>query len=100
MHSATRKPSARYGDAVGSASRFVVEGVTGAARRAGPSERRFAPSKPNVLKQSGAGTFPLVRQAHDVHRGRVSWKVKFKALADRGPGRAGSSGGWKDGDNY
>jgi hypothetical protein len=58
-----------------------------------------APSSPNVLKQSGSGTFPwCVRQSARIADGFV--EVKFKPLA----GRADQAGGvvwrFKDGDEY
>src|SRR5580692_10784555 len=58
-----------------------------------------APSSPNVLKQSGSGTFPwCVRQSVRIADGFV--EVKFKPLA----GRADQAGGvvwrFKDGDEY
>jgi len=58
-----------------------------------------APAKPNVLKQSGSGTFPwCVRLKTSIEDGFV--EVKFKALAgDRGSGGRGGLAR-KDGDNY
>ncbi|MEO6022473.1 MAG: family 16 glycoside hydrolase [Burkholderiales bacterium] len=58
-----------------------------------------APSKPNVIKQSGRGTFPwCVKKSVSIADGFV--EVKFKPLE----GRADQAGGlvwrWKDGDNY
>ena len=58
-----------------------------------------APSSPNVLKQSGSGTFPwCIRQSVRIADGFV--EVKFKPLA----GRADQAGGvvwrFKDGDEY
>ncbi len=58
-----------------------------------------APSKPNVLKQSGVGDFPwCVVTGASLADGFV--EVKFKSLA----GKADQAGGvvwrWKDGDNY
>ncbi len=58
-----------------------------------------APSKPNVIKQSGRGMFPwCVKKSVSIADGFV--EVKFKPLE----GRADQAGGlvwrWKDGDNY
>src|SRR2546428_7122725 len=58
-----------------------------------------APSKPNVLKQAGSGTFPwCVRPDVSVADGYVEVRVK------RLPGREDQAGGpvwrWRNGDNY
>ena len=58
-----------------------------------------APSKPNVLKQSGSGTFPwCVRKDVSVADGYV--EVKFKPLEGREDQAGGLVWRWKDGDNY
>ena len=58
-----------------------------------------APSQPNVLKQSGRGTFPwCVKKGASVADGFV--EVKFKALAGREDQAGGLVWRWKDGDNY
>ena len=58
-----------------------------------------APSKPNVLKQSGSGTFPwCVRKDASVTDGYV--EVKFKPLKGREDQAGGLVWRWKDGDNY
>jgi hypothetical protein len=58
-----------------------------------------APSKPNVLKQSGSGTFPwCVKPDVSLADGRV--EVKFKPLAGREDQAGGVVWRWKDGDNY
>ena len=58
-----------------------------------------APSKPNVLKQSGSGTFPwCVRPDASFADGYV--EVKFKPLAGREDQAGGLVWRWKDGDNY
>ena len=58
-----------------------------------------APSKPNVLKQSGSGTFPwCVRPDVQLTDGHV--EVKFKAIAGREDQAGGLVWRWKDGDNY
>jgi hypothetical protein len=58
-----------------------------------------APSKPNVLKQSGTGTFPwCVKQHTQITDGFV--EVKFKPLAGREDQAGGVLWRFKDGDNY
>jgi hypothetical protein len=58
-----------------------------------------APSKPNVLKQSGSGTFPwCVRPDASLADGWV--EVKFKPLSGREDQAGGVVWRWKDGDNY
>lgn len=58
-----------------------------------------APSKPNVLKQSGSGTFPwCVRKDVSVADGYV--EVKFKPLEGREDQAGGLVWRWKDGDDY
>ncbi len=58
-----------------------------------------APSKPNVLKQSGSGFFPwCVRPEVSLADGYV--EVKFKPLAGREDQAGGVIWRWKDGDNY
>jgi hypothetical protein len=58
-----------------------------------------APSAPNVLKQSGAGTFPwCVRQATSLTDGFV--EARFKPIAGREDQAGGLIWRCKDGDNY
>jgi hypothetical protein len=58
-----------------------------------------APSQPNVLKQSGAGTFPwCVRKDVSFSDGFV--EVKFKSISGREDQAGGLVWRWKDGDNY
>jgi hypothetical protein len=58
-----------------------------------------APSKPNVLKQSGSGTFPwCVRPDASIADGYV--EVKFKPLSGREDQAGGLVWRWKDGNNY
>jgi len=58
-----------------------------------------APSKPNVLKQSGSGTFPwCVMQGTSLADGYV--EVKFKPISGREDQAGGLVWRWKDGDNY
>src|SRR6266513_6457730 len=58
-----------------------------------------APSQPNVLKQTGSGTFPwCVRKAVSIADGFV--EVKFNPLSGREDQVGGLVWRWKDGDNY
>ena len=58
-----------------------------------------APSKPNVLKQSGQGDFPwCVKSGTSLADGYV--EVKFKSLSGREDQAGGLVWRWKDGDNY
>ena len=58
-----------------------------------------APSKPNVLKQSGSGTFPwCVKQDTALADGYV--EVKFKAISGKEDQAGGVVWRFKDGDNY
>lgn len=58
-----------------------------------------APSKPNVLKQSGEGTFPwCVKKDTSIANGFV--EVKFKPISGKEDQAGGLVWRWKDGDNY
>ena len=58
-----------------------------------------APSRPNVLKQSGSGTYPwCVLKDALISDGFV--EVKFKPLAGKEDQAGGVIWRWKDGDNY
>ena len=58
-----------------------------------------APSAPNVLQQSGSGTFPwCVRKGASLESGFV--EVRFKALRGREDQAGGIVWRWKDGGNY
>jgi hypothetical protein len=58
-----------------------------------------APSKPNVLKQSGSGTYPwCVRPDVSLADGYV--EVRFKPLSGSEDQAGGLVWRWKDGDNY
>ena len=58
-----------------------------------------APSRPNVLKQSGSDTFPwCVRPDVSLENGYV--EVRFKPLTGREDQAGGLVWRWKDGDNY
>ena len=58
-----------------------------------------APSRPNVLQQSGNGTFPYcVLPKTSIESGFV--EVRFKAIAGREDQAGGVVWRWKDGNNY
>ena len=58
-----------------------------------------APSQPNVLKQSGRGTYPwCVKKDVSIKDGFA--EVKFKPLEGREDQAGGVVWRWKDGDNY
>lgn len=75
------------GSTGGGAPRWTVEADPG------------APSPPNVLKQSGSGTFPwCVKQDTALVDGAV--EVKFKPISGREDQAGGVVWRWKDGNNY
>ncbi|HTE13784.1 MAG TPA: hypothetical protein VK642_01785 [Burkholderiales bacterium] len=58
-----------------------------------------APSKPNVLRQSGAGTYPwCVKSTTAIADGYV--EVKFKSISGREDQAGGVVWRWKDKNNY
>jgi 3-keto-disaccharide hydrolase len=75
-------------------------GVTGRGAPKWMIERDdSAPSLPNVLKQSGSGTFPwCVKTDTSIENGSV--EVKFKAISGREDAAGGIVWRWKDRDNY
>src|SRR5690349_3735866 len=77
-----------------------VAGVTGrGAPKWAVEADPTAPSKPNVLKQSGQGTFPwCVKNNVSVTDGFV--EVKFKPISGDEDQAGGVVWRWKDGDNY
>jgi hypothetical protein len=77
-----------------------IAGVTGKGSPRWAVERdASAPSMPNVLKQSGRGTFPwCVKRSAAMENGFV--EVKFKPLAGKEDQAGGVVWRWKDGDNY
>ncbi len=87
-------------DPAGSLPSSWQQGVTGRGEprwevRADDS----APSKPNVLLQSGSGTFPWsVLRASALADGFI--EVKFKSLGGKQDQAGGVLWRWKDGDNY
>jgi hypothetical protein len=88
------------GDATGTLPAGWRSGVTGRGSPKWSVEAdASAPSKPNVLRQSGSGTFPwCVKPEVFLADGRV--EVKFKPLAGRQDQAGGVVWRWKDGDNY
>jgi hypothetical protein len=88
------------GAKVGSLPAGWVSGVTGkGAPRWAVEADGSAPSVPNVLKQSGAGTFPwCVKKDATLADGFV--EVKFKPLSGREDQAGGVVWRWKDGDRY
>jgi len=58
-----------------------------------------APSRPNVLRQSGSGTFPwCVKRDTSIENGSV--EVKFKPISGSEDAAGGVVWRWKHGDNY
>ena len=77
-----------------------VQGVTGKGSPKWAVEvDATAPSAPNVLKQSGSGTFPWCVMK-DVSVGDGAVEVKFKPIAGKEDAAGGVVWRWKDGDNY
>jgi hypothetical protein len=58
-----------------------------------------APSPPNVLRQSGSGTFPWCVRT-DIMAADGAVQVKFKPISGREDQAGGVVWRWKDGDNY
>lgn len=87
-------------EAVGSLSAGWVAGVTGKGSPRWTVEAdASAPSKPNVLRQSGHGDFPwCVRRDVDLPDGFV--EVRFKPISGREDQAGGVVWRWKDRDNY
>ncbi len=77
-----------------------IGGVTGhGSPKWSVEEDTTAPSKPNVLKQSGEGTFPwCVKKDVSLKDGFV--EVKFKPVAGKEDEAGGLIWRWQDGDNY
>ena len=87
-------------DEVGKVPAGWTAGVTGrGAPHWAVESDPTAPSKPNVLKQSGQGTFPwCVKNNISIADGFV--EVKFKPLSGSEDEAGGLVWRWKDGDNY
>jgi hypothetical protein len=77
-----------------------IAGVTGrGSPRWAVEADTTAPSRPNVLKQSGSGTFPwCIRKDVALDDGFVA--VKFKPISGREDQAGGIVWRWKDGNNY
>ena len=87
-------------DAIGFPPNGWMAGVTGRGTPKWVVETDpTAPSSPNVLKQSGAGTFPwCVKNGTALADGMV--EVKFKPISGKEDQAGGLVWRWKDGDNY
>jgi hypothetical protein len=87
-------------DAVGKLPPAWTAGVTGrGSQRWSVEQDPTAPSKPNVLRQSGSGDFPwCVMPARKLADGFV--EVRFKPESGRQDQAGGLVWRWKDGDNY
>ena len=87
-------------DAPGALPKSWSQGVTGrGSPRWTVEPDASAPSRPNVLKQSGSGTFPwCVRPEATLADGYV--EVKFKPISGREDQAGGVVWRWKDGNNY
>ena len=85
---------------VGATPSGWASGVTGqGASRWAVETDSTAPSRPNVLKQSGIGDFPwAVKNDARLADGYV--EVKFKALSGKRDQAGGVVWRWKDGNNY
>ena len=87
-------------DAVGSLPGGWMAGVTGrGTAKWSVDADPTAPSPPNVLKQSGTGTFPwCVKKGTALIDGTA--EVKFKPVSGNEDQAGGLVWRWKDGDNY
>ena len=87
-------------DAPGALPASWRQGVTGkGAPKWAVQPDASAPSKPNVLQQSGSGAFPwCVMPKTAVENGFV--EVRFKSISGREDQAGGVIWRWKDGDNY
>jgi glycosyl hydrolase family 59 (putative galactocerebrosidase) len=87
-------------DAAGSLPAGWKAGVTGRGSPKWAVEAdATAPTPPNVLKQSGSGTFPwCVKSDASIADGSV--ETKFKPISGREDAAGGVVWRWKDGDNY
>ena len=85
--------------AVGALPDGWKSGVTGTGLPRWSVERdATAPSAPNVLKQSGKGTFPWCVKDASIADGVV--EVKMKPIAGREDQAGGLVWRWRDGDSY
>lgn len=97
---AAAQPGGFDSDALGAVPDGWRAGVTGRGSPKWTVEAdASAPSRPNVLKQSGSGTYPwCVRPDVALADGWV--EVKFKPVSGREDQAGGVMWRWKDGDNY
>jgi hypothetical protein len=96
-----RAETVTFDDAkVGEVPKGWVAGVTGEGKPKWTVESdASAPSKPNVLKQSGEGTFPYcVKKDASIRDGFV--ETKFKPVSGNEDQAGGIVWRFKDGDNY
>jgi len=100
MHTAIAETISFDQDTAGSAPTGWRTGVTGRGSPKWTVEAdASAPSKPNVLKQSGSGTFPWCVKP-DVSLADGYAEVRFKPISGREDQAGGLVWRWKDGDNY
>jgi len=87
-------------DAIGSLPNGWMAGVTGRGTPKWTIEADpTAPTAPNVLKQSGTGTFPwCVKNGIALADGVID--VKFRPISGKEDQAGGLVWRWKDGDNY
>jgi len=87
-------------DAPGALPSGWQQGVTGkGSAKWAVRQDPTAPSKPNVLQQSGSGSFPwCVLPKTAVENGFV--EVRFKSISGKEDQAGGVVWRWKDGDNY
>ena len=87
-------------DAIGSLPNGWMAGVTGRGTPKWTIEADpTAPTAPNVLKQSGTGTFPwCVKNGTALADGVID--VKFRPISGKEDQAGGLVWRWKDGDNY
>lgn len=87
-------------DQAGQLPKGWIAGVTGQGSPKWTVEKdASAPSQPNVLKQSGRGTFPwCVKKDVSITDGFV--EVKFKPISGKEDQAGGLVWRWKDGNNY
>jgi hypothetical protein len=87
-------------DTVGALPSGWVAGSTGRGKPKWAVEADpTAPSRPNVLKQSGSGNFPwAVKEDVRIENGFV--EVRFKPISGKEDQAGGLVWRWKDGDNY
>ena len=87
-------------DKIGATPEGWQAGVTGSGTPKWTVEAEAdAPSKPNILKQSGEGTYPYcIKKDTSIDDGFV--EVRFKPVAGKEDQAGGFIWRWKDGENY